>query len=141
MDQFATHGGHGNQCKFKRTQKSQWIDTMKAFYTNVKAKGSPPDFVCIENEVNMYINTAEPDYSTTHKNLMDNIVGLLYLPNNVAPGTQVSPTILPLIKQLQQYLATMKLQVPIIQMNTEAPLKLDLWTPPANLSKYNFKIL
>jgi hypothetical protein len=127
LKQFLAHGGHGNQCRFSPDQKDLWYRTMLDFYSQVQTRGAPADFVSLENEVNFYLNSAEPDYATTHDSFMDGMMAILYLPNNVAPGQVVSPTLLDDLRALRSHLQPLVGDVPILQMNVEAPLSLTHW--------------
>lgn len=131
LKRFLAHGGHGNQCRFKREQAQLWFETMLDFYAEVQLHGAPPDFVSLENEVNFYLNSDEPDYAATHEVFMGGLMAILYFPNNVAPGAPPAVPLLDQLRQLQTHLRSLVGDVPILQLNVEAPLSLTHWRKDA----------
>lgn len=130
---FATHGGHGNQCRFRPKERQLWFSCLKAFSAAMRSGPVPEDFVTLENEVNFYFNPLEDDYEALHAEMINSLMAIVFLP-------QEGELDISRLRSLHDHLAGQGVSLPILQLHVEDPLKLTHWQPPVNLNDGYFDL-
>ena len=111
------------QCMWKRSQKQQFVDTVRKAASVYKVQGYSRDEPGLWNEVNMYYG---PDDTETAAVMWRNLIGLVY----IRDGIPIDKTRL---FQLRDHFRQLGREVPIFKLGMERWGDLDNWDLHTNI--------